>query len=134
MLETGKETKEERGKMRRREEEKEENETVSVKRRRVGCFLWCQEGDLESRGGLSCLWEEPEDLSDCEPDSCALVRVVPVVTDVLVFLSSVVSGSCDGFSFCSDWKLVEPQSFLSPQLVLTLGQLHRITRGSKTHE
>ena len=36
ILETGKETKEERGKKRRREEEKEENETVSVKTICVG--------------------------------------------------------------------------------------------------
>ena len=35
MLETGKETKEEMGKKRRREEENEKNETVSVKRRFV---------------------------------------------------------------------------------------------------
>ena len=35
MLETGKETKEERGKKRRREEEKEENETGGVKTRFV---------------------------------------------------------------------------------------------------
>ena len=31
------------------------------------------------------------DLSDCEPDSCAHVRVVLVVTDVLVSPSSVVT-------------------------------------------
>ena len=45
-----------------------------------------QEGDLGICGGLS--WgdflEKPEDLSDCEPVSCAHVRVVPAVTDVLV--------------------------------------------------
>ena len=35
MLETGEETKEERGNKRRREEEKEENETGSVKRKYV---------------------------------------------------------------------------------------------------
>ena len=49
-----------------------------------------------SCGGLSWedLLEKPEDLSDCEPDSCAHVRVVPVVTDVLVSPSSVVTEFC----------------------------------------
>ena len=48
--------------------------------------IFGQEGDLESCGGLSWedLLEKPEDLSDCEPDSCAPVRVVLDVTDVLV--------------------------------------------------
>ena len=56
-------------------------------------------------------WEKPEDLSDCEPDSCALVRVVPVVTDVLVSPPSVVTEFCDGLSLGSDWEDVVPQSF-----------------------
>ena len=45
-----------------------------------------QEGDLESCGDLSWVdfLEKHEDLSDCEPDSRAHVRVVPVATDVLV--------------------------------------------------
>ena len=75
-------------------EEKEENETVTVKRRCEGCLsvealgIFSQEGDLESCGGPSWedLLEKPVDLSDCEPDSCAHVRVVLVVTDVLVSL------------------------------------------------
>ena len=39
-------------------------------------------------------WEDfldnPEDVSDCEPDSCAHVRVVPDVIDVLVSSSSAM--------------------------------------------
>ena len=31
--------------------------------------------------------------------------VVPEVTDVFVFPSSVVTEFCDGFSFCSDWNV-----------------------------
>ena len=75
--------------------------------------IFSQGRDLESCGGLS--WgdflEELEDLSECQPDSCADVRVVPDVTDVLVSLSSVVTEFCDGFSCCSDREFVEPQSF-----------------------
>ena len=40
-----------------------------------------------------------------------LVRLVPDVIDVLVSLSSVVTEFCGGFSCCSDWDFVEPQSF-----------------------
>ena len=54
--------------------------------------IFGQEGDVESCGDVS--WEDlldnPEDLSDCELDSCAHVRVVPHVTHVLV--SPVVCG------------------------------------------
>ena len=56
-------------------------------------------------------WTTPEDLSDCEPDSCAHVRVVPHVTDVLVSPSSVVTELCDVSPCGSDWEFVEPQSF-----------------------
>ena len=45
------------------------------------------------------LLEKPEDLSDCEPDTCAHVRVLPDVTDVLVAPSSVVTEFCDCFFF-----------------------------------
>ena len=46
------------------------------------------------------------------------VSVVPDVTDVLVSPSPVFTEFCDGFSFCSDWAFVEPQSyFLSPKSV-----------------
>ena len=54
--------------------------------------------------------EKHGDLSDCEPDSCAHVRVVPDVTDVLVSPSSVVTEFCEVFSCCSDWEDVVPQS------------------------
>ena len=80
------------------------------------CWLlifFSQRGDLQSCGGLS--WEDhletPEDLSDCEPETRLNVTVVLDVTDVPVSPSSVVTEFCDGFSFCSDWELVEPQPF-----------------------
>ena len=75
------------GEKRKREEEKEENETVTVKRRCEGLVsveafdIFGQEGGVESCGDVS--WEDvldnPEDLSDYEPDSCAHDRVVPDV-------------------------------------------------------
>ena len=61
--------------------------------------------------------EEFENWSDCELDSCARVRVVPDVIDVLVSPSSVVTEFCDVSSMCSDGKFVEPQSFFSPKSV-----------------
>ena len=75
--------------------------------------IFGQEGDLESCGDLSWvdLLEKREDLSDCEPDSCAHVRVVPDVTDVLVSPFSVVTEFCEVSSCCSDWEDVVPQSF-----------------------
>ena len=79
VMETGKETKEERDNKRRREEEKEENETESVKRRCVGFVsveafhIFSQSGDLESCGGLSRrdLLEKSEDWSGFEPETRA---------------------------------------------------------------
>ena len=60
-------------------------------------------------------WEDfldnPEDLSDCELDSCAHVRVVLDVIDVLFSTSSVVTELCDVSPCGSDWEFVEPQSF-----------------------
>ena len=55
--------------------------------------------------------EKLDDLSECEPVSCELVRVVPDVTDVLVSPSSVVTEFCDVSSMCSDREFVEPPSF-----------------------
>ena len=115
------------GKKRRREEEKEENEAESVKRRWVGSFLveafdiFSQGEDLESCGGLSWedLLEKPEDLSGCEPQTRVDVSVVPDVTDELVSPSSVVTEFCDGFSFCSDWESVEPQSWRAHSWTVT---------------
>ena len=43
--------------------------------------------------------------------SFARVRVVPDVTDVLVFPSSAVTEFCDVSPCCSDCEFVEPQSF-----------------------
>ena len=107
------------GEKRRREEEKEENQTVTVKRRCEGLVSveayenFCVEGDVESCGDVS--WEDildnPEDLSDCELDSCAHVRVVLNVTGVLVSPSSVVIELCDVSPCGSEWELVEPLSF-----------------------
>ena len=48
-------------------------------------------------------------------DTRAHVRLVLDVIDVLVSLSSVVTECCDGFSCCSDWEDVEPQSMSSLQ-------------------
>ena len=75
--------------------------------------IFGQGGDMESCGDVSWedLLEEPEDLSDREPLSCELVRVVPDVTDVPVSPSSVVTGLCDVSPCCSGWEFVEPQSF-----------------------
>ena len=39
--------------------------------------------------------EKLDELSECGPVSCALVRVVPDVTDVIVSPSSVVTEFCD---------------------------------------
>ena len=65
------------------------------------------------RGGDLSWWdplEKLEDLSECELVSSALVRVVPGVTEVPVFPSSVVTEFCDVSSRCSDWGFVQPQS------------------------
>ena len=40
-----------------------------------------------------------------------MVPGVTDVTDVPMCPSSVVTEFCDGFSYCSGWELVEPQSF-----------------------
>ena len=78
---------EEKGEKRKSEEEKE-NETGTVKRRCEGLVsveafdIFSQGRDVESVGDLS--WEDPlqklDELSECGPVSCALVRVVPDAT------------------------------------------------------
>ena len=82
---------EEKGEKRKREEEKEENETGTVEKRCEGC--------VSVEASDDCSWGDPleklDDLSECELVSCALVRVVPDVTDMLVFPSSVVTEFCD---------------------------------------
>ena len=45
--------------------------------------------------------EKLDDLFECELVSCALVRVVPDVTDVVVSPSSVFTEFCDASSVCS---------------------------------
>ena len=109
---------EERSEKRKREEGKEENQTERVKSRRDGLSsvegfeIFSKGRDLERCGGFS--WEdfleEHEDLSDCELDSCAHVRVVLDVIDVLISLSSVVTEFFEVFSCCFDWEDVVPQS------------------------
>ena len=54
--------------------------------------------------------EKLGNLSDCEPETRLDVSVVPDVSVVRVSPSSVVTESCEGFSFCSDWEFVEPQA------------------------
>ena len=100
-----------RGKEKRRKKRtkrRRSKEDVMVFSSVVAFGIFSQGRDLESCGGLSWedLLEKHEDLSVCEPDSCAHVRVVLDVTDVCVFLSSVVASSC-----CGDWEDVVPQSF-----------------------
>ena len=73
--------------------------------------IFSQGTDLESCGNLS--WEDllEKHLSDCEPELCAYVRVVPDVAGVPVAPSSVVTEWCEAFSCCPDWGDVVPQSF-----------------------
>ena len=102
-----------------REEEKEENEIVTVKRRRkvsvsvVAFDIFGEGGDLESYEDLS--WEDPfddgENWSGCGHDPCASVRLVPDVTDVPVPPSLVVTELRGAPPCLSDWGLAEPQSF-----------------------
>ena len=84
---------------------------------------------MESCGDVS--WEDlldnPEDLPDCEPDSCAHVRVVPDVTDVPVSPSSVVAELCDVSPCGSAWEFVEPQSFSFSKSAHVVVQIRRKT-------
>ena len=75
--------KERRRKKRTKRRESKEEGTVHLLWRPFKSFV---KEDLESCGGLSWedLLEKQEDLSDCEPDSCAHVHVVLDATDVLV--------------------------------------------------
>ena len=104
---------------RKREEEKEGNETVKAKRRSVSSNsgeafdIFSQGEDLERCGGFSWsdLLDNLDDLSDCELESRTDVPAVLDVTDVLVSPFSVVIEFWEGFSCCSEWEIVEPQSF-----------------------
>ena len=73
--------------------------------------------------------EKPEDLSDCEVDTRALVHMVLDVTDVLVSPSSVVTEFFDGFSCCSDQEDVEPRPFSFSKKASTW--LHKYARRDK---
>ena len=78
---------------------------------------WRVVGDLSWED----LLEKHEDLSDFEPDSCAHVRVVPVVTDVLVSPSPVVTEFCEVFCVLPlIGEDVVPQSFSFTKKVCTL--------------
>ena len=95
---------------RQNEEEKDENETVTAQRRCVGSVsveafdIFSQGEDLECCGGFSWrdLLEEPDDLSDCDPETR---------TDV-----SAVHGT---------ENLLNRSPLLSPRSVLSFGQFHR---------
>ena len=78
--------------------------------------IFCQ-GEISERGGDSwCdLWDDHCGVSDCASGTGTNGPVVPVVTDVLVSLSSVVAEVCHCFSLGSDWEFVEPQSFAFPK-------------------
>ena len=56
------------------------------------------------------LWDDPCGSSDCDSGDGAEVLAVLVVTDVLVLLSSAVTGVREGFSLDSEWEFVEQQS------------------------
>ena len=104
-----------RGKEKRRKKRTKRRES---KRKCEVVFLWRPLKSLVKKEVWSCgdlswvdLVEKREDLSDCEPDSCAHVRVVPDVTVVLVSPFSVVTEFCEVSSCCSYWEDVVPQSF-----------------------
>ena len=68
---------------------------------------------MSESGGISwCdLCDVPCGVSDCVSGTGTSGPVVPVVTEVLVSPSAVVTEVCDGFSFGFDGELLEPQSF-----------------------
>ena len=83
--------------------------------------------DLESCVDLS--WRDPleklDDLSECEPVTCALVRVVPDATDVLVSFS-LLSPSFVMFLPCAlIGNLWSRSPFLSPKSVHFVAQVRK---------
>ena len=72
---------------------------------------------MSENGGNSWgdLWDDPCGVSDCFSGVGTSGPVVPVVTDVPVSPSFVVTEFCDAFSLRSDGVLVEPQPFFSQQ-------------------
>ena len=126
-----------------KEEEKEQNESVTVKRRcealvSLEALVIFEVKRERWRVAEMFSWEDildnPEDLSDCEPDSCAYVRVVPDVTDMLVSPSSVVTELCDVSPCGSDWELVEPQSFSFSQKRAHCGTDTQEEMSTKAHQ
>ena len=123
-MEVDRETKEDMGEKRKREEEKEVNEKVIVKRRCVipvsteAFDIFSQVEDSESCGN-SC--------GDLRDESCGLSdwTGVLVVTCVLVCPSSAVAEMCEGVSSDSDWEFVEPQSFSFSNSVKPKGEKDR---------
>ena len=120
IIEAGRETKEEMCKKRTREEEKEENDTgVSAKRRCVNPVsaeafdIFSQGEDLESCGGVSWVGflENPDDVSDWEPETGTVVSALPFAIDVHVSPSSVVTECYEDVSVDSDGEFVELQFF-----------------------
>ena len=89
--------------------------------------IFSQGGDFESCGGLS--WGDPleklDDLSEGEPVSCELVRVVADVTDVLVSPSSVVTEFVMFPPCALIWNLLNRSPFLPPRSVHTVVQTRR---------
>ena len=119
MVEVSNENEEEMGEKRRREGEKEENETKTIKKEDVRVLFLRKPLNFLVKGDICRVvviflgktsWTT-EDLSDLESEAWVVVPEVPDVTDVPVSPSSVVTEFCVGFSFCSDWDFVEPQSF-----------------------
>ena len=62
--------------------------------------------------------ENPDDLSDYEPETRVVVSAVLVVTDVLVSPSSVDTECYENVSLDSDWEFVEPRPFFFLQKAL----------------
>ena len=110
------------------EGEKEENEVVWVKRRCVD-FISSEASDIFSQGeelegsGVSSgdSVDDPGDLLGCDFGTLMGGSVVPVMMDVLVSPSSVVTEFCDCSSLGSDWETVEPQSLSFSKKCLFVG-------------
>ena len=69
--------------------------------------------------------EKHEDLSDCEPEPCAHVHVVPDVTDVPVPPSSVVTELCELSRDALIGKMLYRSPFLSPKSVHIVVQVRK---------
>ena len=112
-MEVCKETNEETGKKRIRDEEKEENETVIVKRRCVNPVS-AEAFDFFSQGEISESCGNSWGLCDCAPGTWT---VLPVVTDVRVSPSSAVAEMCEMFPRMLIGNLLNRGPFLSPRSV-----------------